>query len=230
MLITSVVLMLIPMILTGAVAYMIKSGLEGPGKPVLGHIFIGLGLLVFMLLPMMYAIIHESSWGTISFIVAIYVSPLAVIAGIWLALVLKGTRRIAGALFALGYPAVLFAAIMTAIKIGLPLTPESITEQRGTEIVMALERYRIDKGQYPDSLNELKPRYMNEIPLALSSEGVDWLYTVRAEEFTLGYMKDPDKFGAFVCLYEPSRGDWACGHNQWGPFKPVPTPQPQFMR
>ena len=38
------------------------------------------------------------------------------------------------------------------------------TERQGSLIITGLERYRVDNGRYPDSLKQLVPQYLEDIP------------------------------------------------------------------
>jgi type II secretory pathway pseudopilin PulG len=58
------------------------------------------------------------------------------------------------------------------------------TEQRGNKIIQALKRYRTDTGDYPKTLVELSPKYLQEIPLP--TWGLkEWIYEADANSFNL---------------------------------------------
>lgn len=60
---------------------------------------------------------------------------------------------------------------------------------RGRRIVGALERYRKEYGNYPQSLDELRPQYLDEIPMPTAGSG-KWRYraygTVIQLQFAVG--------------------------------------------
>jgi hypothetical protein len=58
------------------------------------------------------------------------------------------------------------------------------TQQRGDRIVMALTQYRADHGRYPESLGELSPAYLKDIPHP--TWGLrEWKYRGQTSEFNL---------------------------------------------
>jgi hypothetical protein len=58
------------------------------------------------------------------------------------------------------------------------------TTQRGNRIVRALEQYHADRGRYPNSLTDLSPKYLREIPPPTWGLRT-WQYQSRASDFTL---------------------------------------------
>ena len=59
------------------------------------------------------------------------------------------------------------------------------TEQRGNRIVDALETFRSDNGHYPQSLLELSPKYLSDIPSPIWGLR-KWEYQVNKGQFELG--------------------------------------------
>ncbi|MCR5886319.1 hypothetical protein LRS06_00740 [Hymenobacter sp. J193] len=60
--------------------------------------------------------------------------------------------------------------VASAMALQLPLFPlihhwqESISQRRAATIIQALEAYRHDQQQLPDSLEQLTPRYLSRLP------------------------------------------------------------------
>lgn len=58
------------------------------------------------------------------------------------------------------------------------------TKQKGNQIIRALEQFRTDRGQYPKSLADLSPKYIQELPLPTWGLKA-WQYESDGSEFTL---------------------------------------------
>jgi hypothetical protein len=58
------------------------------------------------------------------------------------------------------------------------------TEQSGNKIILALEKYRKDNGGYPKTLSELKPKYLQEVPLPTWGLKA-WIYESDTNKFNL---------------------------------------------
>lgn len=108
------------------------------------------------------------------------------------------------------------------------------TENHAEIIVEALEWYYADISEYPASLEELEPLYLDELPEAVTTRGMGWLYTATDDEYTLGYWYGPNKYAVYVCLFDSAEKVWNCHDCSvvlrepgcWGPFTEVPTPTP----
>lgn len=60
----------------------------------------------------------------------------------------------------------------------------AILESRGTQIIQAMSKYRLESGKYPDSLDKLAPKFLSVVPkcpggeaMAYSPSGADYLIT-----------------------------------------------------
>ena len=84
--------------------------------------------------------------------------------------------------------------------------------ETGDEIVDAIENYHKDKGQYPKSLDDLIPEYLEKIPV-----------TVTGEEYKYGVF-EVEGFGPYSlhfsiagdgwmggCVYSTKYSAWECG-------------------
>ena len=104
------------------------------------------------------------------------------------------------------------------------------TNENAQAIIEALEHYHADNDTYPASLEGLVPAHLQELPEAVTTRGMGWLYTAAEDEYALGYWYDPYKDWTSVCLYTSTNDEWKCGRchiyepDCWGPFTPVPTP------
>lgn len=59
----------------------------------------------------------------------------------------------------------------------------AITESRGTQIIQALSRHKLDTGSYPDSLDKVVPKYLSAQPKCPGGDAFG--YVLAAGEFTL---------------------------------------------
>lgn len=59
------------------------------------------------------------------------------------------------------------------------------TERRGNAILGALERFNSDHGRYPAALDELQPKYLQEIPTPTWGLRT-WKYSSDGAEFQIG--------------------------------------------
>ncbi|HET7230166.1 MAG TPA: hypothetical protein VFJ16_09200 [Longimicrobium sp.] len=86
--------------------------------------------------------------------------------------------------------------------------------ERSAPVVAALERYRAERGQYPDSLGALVPRHLPESALRVPER--------RQERYPLEYHRTAAGFelsfryagpGMNECTYTPVDRKWGCsGH------------------
>ena len=79
---------------------------------------------------------------------------------------------------------------MAAVSVPNCIRAERITDQNQTEVIQArvacaLEMFRFDHGQYPDSLAELKPKYLAQIPHGLFETGPPAYHANADGSFTL---------------------------------------------
>ncbi len=59
----------------------------------------------------------------------------------------------------------------------------AITESRGTLIIQALAKHRLESGSYPDSLDKVTPKYLSVQPKCPGGES--FAYTLAGGEYTL---------------------------------------------
>jgi hypothetical protein len=164
-------------------------------------------------------VVHDL--GVIAFIEVLYASGAAVLAGILLAWSLARWRKIVGLLTGMGFPIILFVSL----EIGFPYSPDSIIRKNGKAIGQALNEYHADKGNYPETLNELVPAYLTDLREPKTIWG--WLYSASKDDFTLGYVSYVDKMGYTICKYSATAPEWDCPLDySTAPFHLAPTPMP----
>src|SRR4051812_13020272 len=60
---------------------------------------------------------------------------------------------------------------------------KAITESRGTQVVQALSKHRLETKTYPDSLDKLVPKFAQALPKCPGGEA--FAYTMTGTEYTL---------------------------------------------
>lgn len=138
---------------------------------------------------------------------------LSLMAGVALALSLKGWRRLAGPAFV-----VLVTAVTTLALIwGWQISAYEITERRAARVDQAVADYFQDSGRYPASLAELTPGYLVYLPPPVVVRQGEWCYQASDSGYRLGYVS-----GGFTYTYanfktetysqagQPPQGDWIC--------------------
>ena len=60
---------------------------------------------------------------------------------------------------------------------------KAITETRGTQVVQALSRHKMDANAYPDSLDKLVPKYAQVLPKCPGGEAFS--YQISGGDYTL---------------------------------------------
>jgi MFS family permease len=123
--------------------------------------------------------------------------------------------------------AILFAAIVPLTMIGaerlgtLDLNgkwgtlPGQVTEARAEKIDHALQKFYTENGTYPQSLNELTPRYLLYIPVPYIIPSQDWCYQGGGDYYRFGYVhREMFSLPASVRIYssegKPPDPAWNC--------------------
>ncbi len=83
----------------------------------------------------------------------------------------------------------------------------AVSQNRGSQIVKAIDAFKSDHGVYPIGLYELTPRYLREIPYPVNGERF-WRYeTNRAGGvFSLSFAFDLNQYP--VCVYSSEDRTW----------------------
>ena len=76
----------------------------------------------------------------------------------------------------------------------------------GDTVIVALDAYRRDKGQFPHLLEELVPHYLQTVPAPIAGTG-QWRYKCHddGEDFTLSFGTES---WYPCCVYKHSYGSW----------------------
>lgn len=83
--------------------------------------------------------------------------------------------------------------------------------QRGAPVIAALERYRGERGTYPDSLRQLVPSFLPDGALRVpdrNRERYPLQYRRTAEGYELAFRYSGP--GMNTCRYAPSTARWKC--------------------
>lgn len=188
------------------------------------------GLLLLVCIFLILEIAMDLLLGVI--FVFIFTSLVAFLCGIYLSFSLPGWRKLTGLLVGLVFPVILFISSDT---IGRYFEPDSIIKRNGDTIAVALNEYHIDKGIYPENLEDLVPTYIDDLKDPGTMWG--WLYVSDKDDFTLGYVDDIDWTGYGICKYSAAIPEWDCRDDySKGPYRsnepfhlePTPSPEPHI--
>jgi hypothetical protein len=80
-------------------------------------------------------------------------------------------------------------------------------QERGELIINALYIYKQAQGTFPDTLNDLAPNYLNEIPKTV--EGQDYFYVTNSVD---GFFISFDVEDRFGCGYTDKLKEWECSY------------------
>ena len=110
----------------------------------------------------------------------------------------------------------LAVAAVLAVVVGCDAPGKGSKAERGyrraAPVVAALARFRVERGQYPDSLSQLVPTFLPEAALALPSHP--------QEQYPLEYRREADQYGLTFryvgpgtneCTYRSQADAWDCG-------------------
>jgi hypothetical protein len=93
--------------------------------------------------------------------------------------------------------------------------PTLTTERRAEKIDNAIQRYYEKNNEYPQTLNDLTPRYIFYIPNPYIIPGLDWCYEGGADHYRFGYVyrqsfSSPASVRIHSSAGEPSETNWGC--------------------
>lgn len=77
-------------------------------------------------------------------------------------------------------------------------------------IIEALEKYKQAKGDYPKTLIELTPTYLDKLPLDESNENYKYIYKADTKTYVLSFNYDGPGLGICECNYYPEKKQWFC--------------------
>lgn len=128
------------------------------------------------------AIWDHTSDGLYGLFLTLAGSLAALGAGFLMTFLLSGWRRLAGVLFLVLTPALLFLTFNR----GWQVSYQAITEQRAAAIAAALERYHARAGVYPASLGDLAPGELLYVLPPVILQGEPWCYQATGDSYRLG--------------------------------------------
>jgi hypothetical protein len=138
---------------------------------------------------------------------------LSLIAGVLLALMLRGYKKWTGPL----YTFLVTTIAVLAFVWGWNLSAFEMTERRAATLDQAIVNYHRDHGLYPASLADLSPRYLLFLspPVVVRTGG--WCYQSTEDSYRLGYISGDFtyferefKVEIFAQRGELPAGTWAC--------------------
>jgi hypothetical protein len=141
-------------------------------------------------------IMWENTYDPIEFLWLFLPILIAILCGIILLLNLPGKSKLAGLLFLLLVPAMMFIVYVPAVNID----PHQVTTERAERLSYAIENYYQREGKYPQTLSQLVPRDRLFIPVPMIINGQSWCYDAGLDYYRLGYVdrchwSSPNFFG-----------------------------------
>ncbi len=180
---------------------------------------IGFMAILLIFIQLVYWVV-SSDLGELAFISAIFASFIALLSGLLFFFLPLRMGKITGIWIGLLIPVLMFVTIWLAQD----FSPTSVLRKNGIILATAIDQYKKDLGRYPQTLEELLPKYVTDLKKPNDYWG--WLYLSTDQDFTLGYVFYVDKFGYSVCVIRSMNKNWDCLINSTGPFKLEPTPFP----
>jgi hypothetical protein len=175
-----------------------------------------LGLAILLPLLLAYIALWSSVWdSTNDGLSGLFISRspalIAMGAGMLMTLALRGKARLAGLVFILVVPFVLYQSF----EAGWRVSYQEITEERAARIARALDQFKEREGYYPESLTALVPRDLVFIqqPMILAGEG--WCYQggrdfYRLTTYYREFWSMPVSLRVYASAGEPPAGTWDC--------------------
>lgn len=209
--------------------------------------WIKIGFAFMLLLYLAYTIFWGSVWdqtsdGLFGIFFMETSAMVAIGAGMLMILALHGKYRIAGLLFVLVVPSILYQSF----EAGWRVSYHEMTENRATRIAWALERFQGREGHYPKSLNELTPRDLIFIQQPVILAGEEWCYegndnSYRLSAFYREFFSAPVSLRVYESAGEFPAGSSFCEERlvkmkekYYSPMEdpsamqpPIPTPLPE---
>ena len=170
-------------------AGLVYGALNGENDRGLGGLIWRLGLAAILIAGSAYYQFWEGVWSSAHARAFEDHLPFAhfifsLVAGIFLAISLRGWRRLAGPGFA-----ILVTAFVTLVfTLGWNVSAFDITESRASRVDQAIESYYHDYGHYPESLEALTPNYLLFLPAPVVVHNAGWCYQGGGDHYRLGYV------------------------------------------
>jgi hypothetical protein len=213
-----VVIFVISILIFGSV-YLLYKGLQNPEQ--VSQIPTGIGFsLIFFVFAFLFFV---TSLDGLLLYASFFLFLICVLATNLTVLILRKKlpdgRKSFRQLIVAGYT----VGFCVSVFFGYLFTPTQRIKRDGWGVIRALEEYHNRQGFYPRSLVDLKSsstiRFVETPPTLWG-----WLYTATDDDFSLGFIRDVDKFGYWICLYPSKSRQWDCVPEAKTPFRPDPTP------
>jgi len=139
---------------------------------------------------------------------------LSLMAGVLLALALRGRRRWVGP----AYTLLVMVLCVAALSAGWRVSAFELTAQRAERVTAAIQAYHQERGSYPAELGELSPGYLLLLPPPVVVRQGGWCYQGDHGGYRLGYVSGD--FTYFEANFRaetfaqsgdvPAAGAWRC--------------------
>lgn len=213
-----VVIAAVSVLIFGSV-YLIYKGLQNPAR--ISQVYTGIGFcLIFFVFIFLFFVTTLDSlfiFSSIFMLIVCVVITLLAVMILWKKpeKIRKSFRLLLIAAYTVGF--------CTSVFWGYLFTPTQRIERDGGGVIRALDDFHSRKGFYPASLAELESSSTIQFVKAPSSLW-GWLYIATDNDFSLGFIKDVDKFGYWICQFPSKTRQWDCVPEAQTPFHPDPTP------
>jgi hypothetical protein len=194
--IVQIVLALLPGAAIIVAARLLQAGLGNEARLNWRRLLLALVSVAVILLIVGYQVMLASIWDVATDgLSGIFLVGLTSLAGISSALILgwklTSWRKTAAFLFAVIVPVMMIGAerLGTFDREGKWGTlPIMETESRAQAVDRAINRYYAEHGSYPQTLDELTPRYLLYLPVPYMIRGQDWCYEGGEGYYRFGYL------------------------------------------
>ena len=209
---------------------------------------VGIGFAIILIVFLAYIIFCGSVWDQTSdgLFGHFALQPSALVAigvGMVMTLALSGVHRLAGMVFIVAVPLMLYQSF----EAGWHVSYHEITERRASRIAQALDRFHVREGYYPESLDSLTPRDLLFIQQPVILAGEKWCYEggedyYRLTAFYREFFSSPVSLRVYKSTRELPAGPSACEgrlaamkEKYYSPMEnpeamrpPLPTPLPEI--
>ena len=237
--ILSLLLIILPGVVVVTAASLIYSGLKRINKEnippenrflvrvsIMLRLLLGASLLAYLAFTTYWvAIWDQTSDGMGQTWILFTACPVAIGAGILMALASSGWRRLAGLFFCVFVPVLLIGASQSEWGIY-----QSITKQRAATIQAAVEYFHAHNGHYPAALQDLVPRELLWVPDLIMLRGESWCYQGGDDYYRLGsiyrdFFSSPLSYRVYASAGDPPAEPSSC-ENRLVELKAKYDPQP----
>lgn len=206
------------------------------------------GFAVILIVSLAYTIFWGSVWdqtsdGLFGAFASQLSAPIGIGAGMLMIIALRDRYRLAGILFIVAVPILLYQSF----EAGWRVSYHEITERRAARIARALDRFQAREGYYPEALDALTPRDMLFIQQPVIFAGEKWCYEAGEDYYRLSafyreFFSSPVSLHKYESAGTLPPGPSACEaqlaamkEKYYSPMEdpsavrpPVPTPLPEI--